>query len=394
MADEAKRLALAAILILICVISVVTNVFVFFTCGKRKRLRKPNRYLLISLAVADILAVCLWPSLSVVALFDGSWPDVFSTEICKLQEYFKTLCLMINMHSFGLLAFERCLYIFKPSRHAEIFINTVAVIVIVALWVFDAVMSALPFADWGEVSYFSNQYQCAMDYEKNIRHMNFMTFLTYGLPLFLCLVGYIAIFVRLRKLRKEATQEGGIVLEVDKYATGHSYSHMLKLQQQRFQNAGTRAKKPKIGKKISLTNDGYIDNDSSDEETNKQGAGYVKKEEKKQLKVHYLSKNDLEQTKTYIITTCAYMACWLPYLIVMYVITYDRYHPLADDAVTSFVWLTFCSLFIKPIVYVLHNGYFRTNFKKAFKKEKYQSFDKRPDDAMEAKEESKDIDTQ
>ena len=135
----------------------------------------------------------------------------------------------------------------------------------------------------------------------------------------------------------------------------------------------------KIGKKLSFTNDGYVSNDSSGDEMPQEGAaGFVEKKKNMQKKIHYLSKNDMTLIKTYIITAICYSACWLPYVIIMYVITYNRYTPVADDLVTSLVVLTHCSLFIKPLVYVLHNGYFRTNFKKSFKKEKYQSFDKRP----------------
>lgn len=159
-----------------------------------------------------------------------------------------SMYLYLNSHTFVLLAFERFLLFLRPSKHSEIFINSVVLIMMLALWIFDGVMSAFPYFGWGTVSYFSSQFQCAMDHEKNIRETNFVTVMCFGIPISLCLGLYLFIFIMIRKIKRREDDNGALIVERNNRAIGDSYSQRLKNQQLKFQNAGTKAVKPNIGK--------------------------------------------------------------------------------------------------------------------------------------------------
>ncbi|XP_061174303.1 5-hydroxytryptamine receptor 1F-like [Saccostrea echinata] len=367
MATVAFRYGMGACLALIGLLSVILNCFLFFICVKRKRLRKPSQYFLISLAVVDILAVAGWLSLTAVSLFNDGW--IFPSEICKVQEYIMSLWLFLNSHSFVLLAFDRCLLFVRPSKHSEIFINTVVLIMLLALWLFDGILAAFPYFGWGTVSYFSNQFQCAMDHEKNIRETNFVTALCFGIPITLCMGMYLFIFIMIRKIKKREDDNGALIVERNRKAIGDSYSQRLRNQQYRFQNAGTRAIKPNIGKKFTYTEDGYISNDSSDDENTKETVQKgTQKQNVQQKKVYHMAKNDTLLTKTYIIMTCLTFLLWLPYLVVTYIFLKDRFANISDELVFVVIFLCQCTTLVKPVVYVTYNSHFRKHVIKLFRR--------------------------
>lgn len=306
-----------------------------------------------------------------VVVVDGGffiqWRLDFAHWGLQVQEYIMSMYLYLNSHTFVLLAFERFLLFLRPSKHSEIFINSVVLIMMLALWLFDGVMSAFPYFGWGTVSYFSSQFQCAMDHEKNIRETNFVTVMCFGIPISLCLGLYLFIFIMIRKIKRREDDNGALIVERNNRAIGDSYSQRLKNQQLKFQNAGTKAVKPNIGKKFTYTEDGYVSNDSSDDENTESNVQKgTPKQVVRQKKVYHMAKNDSLLMKTYVFMTILFFLLWLPYLIVTYIFLKNRYADISDEIVFVVVFLCQCTTFIKPVVYVTYNTHFRKHVKKCF----------------------------
>lgn len=387
MAVDTRKIFLVGSLGLFGLASLVLNILFFVVYIRRKHLRIPARYFLANLAIVDILAVALWTSLTAVNVVQDGW--TFPTELCNVQCFFMQFCAYMNMHTFLFLAFERALLIYLPSRHDEIFIGRVMVIAISALWVFDAVLAVMPVTHWGEVLYFTNQYQCNMNYDFNIRQMNFMTAMLFGIPFIFLVICFVLIFVRIKKLREKMTPEGAMIMEVNEFASGDSYAARLRKQQLRFQNAGRKRKKPTMGKKTVFTKDGYESNSESSDEDDKKNNLEAKDENEQVVikKVYYLAKTDYLYVKTYLINTILYMALWYPFLIMTYVMVYEfDTISVTDDAVVAFVWITHATCFVKPLVYFLHNEHIRGHLLKTFRRTKYKTFGKRNRKYAENKE--------
>lgn len=368
MADSDSSVVVGICFTFVIILAHVFNIILFVVYFKRKQLRQPTKYFLVSLAVVDIISVICWTPFSAVSAFLGEWR--FPTSVCQLQEFAMSFCLLLNMHTFMILALERGLFLLKPSRHGEMCINTVVIILLVAVWLFDGIISVFPFAGWGEISYFANQFQCSMDYPKNIRQMQFATTVAIGIPFLVMLVAYIIIFVRLRKLQKSVPEGGQIVLEVADFANGDSYAARLKRQQLKFQNAGMKSKKPVLGREFDQN--GYVNDDSSDDDTK------VSKEDKAKVKnIYYLYRSDVTLIKTYFIASITYLLMWIPFIIVTYILALNRYHGVPDAIFYVFVILIHSTAFIKPVIYVAGNENFRGHLKKAFKSGKYREFSRK-----------------
>lgn len=348
---------------LVMILGLVFNGILFFVYGKRKQLRHPAKLFLVSLAVVDFVSVICWTSFSTISAFIGEW--ILPTQMCQLQEFAMSFCLLLNMHTFMILALERCLFLLKPSRHNAMCIDAVVIILLMSIWLFDGIISIFPFVGWGEISYFENQFQCSMDYEKNTRQMRFATAIGLGIPFLVMLLGYIIIFIKLRKLKKAVSSGGQIILEQADFANGDSYAARLKRQQLKFQNAGMKSKKPVLGREVDQ--DGYVRDTSSDEETK-----VPKTDKSKVQNISYLYKSDVTLIKTYLMVTVVFLLLWLPYVIVTYIVTYDRYHGIHDAIFYFVVILIHCTSFVKPLIYVIQNENFRRHLEKALKKNKYR----------------------
>lgn len=367
--DETKY-GFGVSIVIIAVSTLVLNILFLIVFFRRKRMRIPAKYFLANLAIVDILAAGLWTSFSILAVVESGW--TLSHSYCKLQQFFGSFCVLVNMHSFLFLAFERTLMIYKPSRHFMIFQKVVILIALTALWTFDAVLALFPVSGWGKVAYFSNQFQCAMDYDQNVRQMHFATAITFGIPVVFLMVCYVMIFIRIKRLRDNMSPEGAIILEVNDVASGDTYSARLKRQQLKFQDAGRKRKKPTMGKAIKYTENGYESNDSSSDEE-----GSKKQEPQGMKKVYNLSKNDYDLVKTYLIATVVFLGLWYPHIIVTYVDLYESHVYVPAAVIRLLVWLTHAAAFVKPIVYFLYNSNMRMHLKKTFcKKDTYKNFNK------------------
>lgn len=351
-------------------IVLIMNVLFIVVFIRRKRLRTPSRLpvsmVLVHLACIDLIAALLWTLYTAISAATGSWiiTDSKSSSydiLCRQQVYIMTFCNLINAHTLMVLMFERFLFVFKPSKHQEVVFDFVVLLLLVSLYVFDGVISTFPLWGFGELKYFSDQYQCAVDYAESTSHFQFTLTLHFCLPITVIVGLYVAILIRVHILKKRRAPNGAIVLEENLNAVGDSYSDRLKEQNKRFHGAGARAVKPKVKDTTINKKDGFVSDDedfnSSDEEKSKSDDVAVMSRDyserstrKRQRKMYYLSRSDLREAHMYALISAAYFAMWIPYIIRSILYTYHYYTVNISSmvALTTVCISHFCSCFKLP----------------------------------------------
>ena len=249
--NAARSGVLAAVLALLIAITIVLNLlFLYMFFRMKKTIRRPPNYFLASLAFVDILGALLWALPALIAAAQWQW--ILGTHLCSFHSYIATWCCCMNMHLFVTMIFEKFCKILFPSKHKDAFYNKLIVVVIIlALCIFDMVISFLPLIGWGQVQFFTFQYQCVPDFEKSVTHLNFAFCLTYAIPIVAIVILVICIFVKIKSLRQKIGPSNNekLVLEEKKDVPKESFAEKLKKQQASFQMAGMKRKKPKIGGK-------------------------------------------------------------------------------------------------------------------------------------------------
>ena len=345
--DISVRVTVGLVLIVIAVAGCFVNILSFAVYICRRKLHKPPFYFLIHLLLVDILAVVCWTSLSAASAVAGNW--VLPFVVCQIQGYVTSFCNIINMHTLTVLAVERCLLMVKPSVHEDCFTGVYTAFFVAALWVADGVIAVFSVVYWSEMVYSPHQFQCYSDHDRSVSHLNFFFVMSYALPLFFVFVLYAISFCYVYDVRtRKVAPSGALVLEVNQSAVGDSYADRLARQQEKFKNVGMRPDKPNLGKMMTFTSRGYVLNNSENDDAFEPSRRVKKKE-------YFLAKRDYDLMKAYVVMTCAYVACWLPYVVLSYVWTYEprSYAPLPWEITAALTLLTHCGSLVKPVVMVL-----------------------------------------
>nr|XP_014341846.1 PREDICTED: RPE-retinal G protein-coupled receptor isoform X2 [Latimeria chalumnae] len=163
---------------------------------KVKELRTPSNLLIISLAMADF-GVCMNASIAAFSSFLRYWP--YGSDGCQFHGFHGFTTALASINSCAAIAWDR--YHQYCSR-TKLQWST-AVTVIVFLWGFSAIWSAMPLLGWGEYDYEPLRTCCSLDYSKGDR--NFISyFITMALfnfliPTFIMLSAYQSVEKKFKK---------------------------------------------------------------------------------------------------------------------------------------------------------------------------------------------------
>ncbi|XP_009067833.1 PREDICTED: blue-sensitive opsin-like, partial [Acanthisitta chloris] len=130
---------MAAFMFMLITFGVPINVLTIVCTAKYKKLRSHLNYILVNLAVANLLVVCVG---STTAFYSFSQMYfALGPTACKIEGFAATLGGMVSLWSLAVVAFERFLVICKPLGNFT-FRGSHAIFGCIITWVFGLVASA------------------------------------------------------------------------------------------------------------------------------------------------------------------------------------------------------------------------------------------------------------
>ena len=356
---------LATLMCAIFIVAVVTNILVFVTFARTKRLRYPCNYPLISLAVTDVIAAIFWVLPSVQPTIQWHWS--LGGSMCQLQGFAATLCFSLNAHTLLFVCVERFLAVWWPSKHRELFTKAATLMLLSSVWLIDLVVALFPVMGWGQLLYVQSQLQCAYDHSKSVSQLNFTFVVVYAIPFLAAATLYGYSLARFVQLRRRAGSDGVMVVETKKDHCKETYADKFYRQEKRLAAANKQAVK---GKTAARPDSDLSSEDSSDESDNEAAvASYtvwsMKQRKRRHLKkgLYKLKRRDFRALVTMFVTWLIYVAVWLPYLVVNYLWTYQP-GSVTAELYTVVAFVSFVGTAYKPSVYV-NNKHFRHDLKRA-----------------------------
>ena len=121
-----------AIFALVMVLSLVGNLMVCYVVRRQPRLRRPNNYFIISLALTDISQALFTMPLSVVLLATGKWP--FGTFLGRFAAISMLSLTYISTFTMALMALNRYYKIVKPAKYQTLFTKKFIISSASAVW--------------------------------------------------------------------------------------------------------------------------------------------------------------------------------------------------------------------------------------------------------------------
>ena len=375
---QAWKSGLLTILLLAALLAtLIFNALFMFVFARSKKLRRAPNLFLLNLAVVDLLTAVFWLLPAIVA--SAQWQWKLGGPLCRLHGFVGMFGFSMNMFTLSVIAFEKFLKIFAPSRHSDAFYNyTITMIVVVSLWLLSLVVSFMPLVGWGRIKFFDYQLQCVTDYVESVTHLNFYFVNAFCLPLVVMVALYLATLVRIRVLKSKGTTSGKIVLQQRSDTPGESFAEKMRRQQEKFKynnksdaNATSSHVNDETEQNVSdVESDDYA---SDENEVYQDYEEYRLKKQEREMarrrkKVYAFRQQYLFMSLTMIVVTCIYVALWLPFFIVTYTWVHDP-DDVKEAGYTTFSVISFFGASYKPLIYVF-NKHIRLSVKQAFTRSK------------------------
>ncbi|XP_065097328.1 opsin-1, short-wave-sensitive 2 [Paramisgurnus dabryanus] len=153
---HAVYMAMAAFTFFLFVGGTAINLLTILCTVQFKKLRSHLNYILVNLAIANLLVSFFGSSLACISFWNKYF--VFGSTGCKIEGFASTLGGMVSLWSLSVVAFERWLVICKPLGNFS-FKTTHAIIGCIIPWIFGNIAALPPLFGWSR--YIPEGFQCS-----------------------------------------------------------------------------------------------------------------------------------------------------------------------------------------------------------------------------------------
>lgn len=405
--DLAIVIATSLILVLMILTTIVGNVFVMAAILMDRHLQSVANYLILSLAVADLLVAILVMPLGAVKEITKKW--IMGPFLCDFWTSSDVLCCTASILHLLAIAVDRYWAVTHPHYiHSRS--TTIIWVLISLVWVMSIVVALAPLFGWKDAQWSERVIQGDCIVSQELSYQIFATSATFFLPLILILLLYWKIFLTARsRLRTRAAAKRKIpqasVIHTATIAAANLKQKNIKVSTNGSGNLETTTfsvtvkedkeeNGNKAAKEVPNSNGPVVDFSPSStsgevpstprntscprhqngviqhanmgcqtEDTAPLAAPKVRKVKKEKKHISLEAKREKKAAKTLAIVTGAFIICWLPFFIMAVVA------PLCagciNDAVFSFfLWLGYFNSTLNPIIYTVFSPEFRQAFKK------------------------------
>lgn len=369
----------AAVLGILILATVVGNVFVIAAIVLERNLQSVANYLIVSLAVADLMVACLVMPLGAVYEINSGWS--LGPELCDMWTSSDVLCCTASILHLVAIAVDRYWAVtdlnYIQSRNPR----RIGFLV-VAVWVVSLGISLAPQLGWKDPGYLDRIAQGKCLISQDPAYQIFATCATFYLPLLVILFLYWKIFQaarrRIRKrpgttiqpprerrgilrLMKKRPREESTAFTITRSTPDHSSVSPEKssynganIQQQ----SSTTVAMTTTTTTTTMTRLATTSSEATPVPTTTTTSSTRKTRETIE------AKRERKAAKTLAIITGAFVACWLPFFLVTLLQTFFTYLQLPPVVYSFFLWLGYFNSTLNPVIYTIFSPEFRQAFKR------------------------------
>nr|XP_033799702.1 RPE-retinal G protein-coupled receptor [Geotrypetes seraphini] len=193
---EIEVFGLGTVLLAEALLGFLLNGLTILSFYKIKELRTPNNLLIFSLAVADT-GICINAFIAAFSSFLRYWP--YGAEGCQIHGFQGFLTALSSISSCAAIAWDRYNQYCTRSKLQW----STSLSVVLFLWTFSAIWSAMPLLGWGEYNYEPLKTCCTLDYSKGdrnfISYLFLLTLFEFLIPLFIMVTAYQSMAFKFKK---------------------------------------------------------------------------------------------------------------------------------------------------------------------------------------------------
>lgn len=337
--ESVETIFIAVFLGIFILITVIGNFFVIAAIATERNLKGIANYLILSLAVADLMvAILVMPLSAYNEVNKQAW--TLGPELCQVWTSLDVLSCTASILHLLAIAVDRywAVTIVEYARSRD---PKRIYLLIGSVWTGATIISIAPILGWKDVEFYERlekDQRCLVS--QNVIYQVFATCTSFYIPLIFILVLYWNIFKQAKKRIRGKPGTSAVLIE-EKNKNGPSTSQE--------------------------TDTNHIPQSESNESNNQAGVGrllVLAKREKKIAKESTEAKRERKAAKTLMIITGAFVFCWLPFFVMAFLMAVCESCLPSDFIFSIMLWLGYTNSLINPIIYTVFSPDFRNAFKR------------------------------
>lgn len=174
---DAVIAASASFVTLVMLLTILGNGLVCYSVFRFRRLRSPTNYLIVSLAVSDILVGVLSLPFRLTQTLHGEvWPDNLGLPGCKLWIWVDMLGAAASILNLTGISIDRLIAISQPLKYRERMTGRRVLYIIAFVWAYAIFCSSLSFVKWNNKETILSIPQCSIRAKEYITIAAFTVF--------------------------------------------------------------------------------------------------------------------------------------------------------------------------------------------------------------------------
>ena len=326
---------------LILLLTLVGNSLVCFSVYYFPRLRKPTNYLIVSLAVSDLLVGAFSLPFRIAQTVNGErFPESLGYAGCRFWLWIDALCCSASIFNLVSISIERLMAVKWPLRHRTEMTSKRAFLMILLVWISALLVAFLGFVKWSGREIVVIAPQCSV---ASRAYVTIVAFAGFFVPVAVLLFNYACILkIAIGRARQ---------VQKDKDAKAVSFT-----SKRGTNKADTTGTPTTPSKDISIGINRCVDPLADS---------------------HRRPTKSTKATKTIAIVLGVFIFSWFPFFVIFLTFNYctDCFSPTRiPTQVTRAIVVTFVNVLpvsnsaVNPIIYTCFNETFRSAFVQIFKK--------------------------
>ncbi|XP_020300696.1 5-hydroxytryptamine receptor 2A-like isoform X1 [Pseudomyrmex gracilis] len=365
----------ATVLCILILMTIIGNLFVIAAIVIERNLQSVANYLIVSLAVADLMVACLVMPLGALYEIKSAWS--LGPELCDMWTSSDVLCCTASILHLVAIAVDRYWAVTdinyiqaRNPRRIGILISLV--------WLVSLGISLAPQLGWKDPDYLARIAKGTCLVSQDSAYQIFATCATFYVPLLIILVLYWRIFQAARKrIRKRPgtilqppRERRGILRLVTRRPREESTAFTITRSTPDHSSISPEKSSSYNGANVTpsttVTPTAVSTTTTTTTVTNPTSSSQQQQVVKctKRSRETIESKRERKAAKTLAIITGAFVACWLPFfLTALLQATCNTCKP--PELLSSvFLWLGYFNSTLNPVIYTVFSPEFRQAFKR------------------------------
>ncbi|KAL6417464.1 hypothetical protein ACFW04_012715 [Cataglyphis niger] len=372
---DAPIILTAIVLCLLILITIVGNLFVIAAIVLERNLQSVANYLIVSLAVADLMVACLVMPLGAVYEINSGWS--LGPELCDMWTSSDVLCCTASILHLVAIAVDRYWAVTNINYIQARNPRRIGILII-AVWVISLGISLAPQLGWKDPDYLDRIAQGTCLVSQDTAYQIFATCATFYLPLLVILFLYWRIFQAARKrIRKRPgtilqppRERRGILRLVTRRPREESTAFTITRSTPDHSSISPEKSSSYNGANVTpsttVTPTAVSTTTTTTTLTNPTSTSQQQQVVKcmKRTRETIESKRERKAAKTLAIITGAFVACWLPFFLVALLQATCQTCEPPKLVASVFLWLGYFNSTLNPVIYTVFSPEFRQAFKR------------------------------